>query len=188
MTGTILTLTAALVGLAAAPGMVWLVAACLIRCRRRALVIWTAVFLTALVLLALGGAVLAGWALAWRSWLVRGLYAVLVFSGVGAMAAAVRALPELLTGWPERTLRRWRQIAGVALCAAALGSLVLWRWAVAITTGDDRVVTRGDRQMVEVDEGWMDRCLVYYPYRGPLVRGNMALEIVSEYTSEEAER
>lgn len=186
MTGSLLTLAAGLLWLAAAPGMAWLVLVCLIRCRRRrALAVWTGVFIAALALLTAGGAVLTGQELAWRSGVVRGLYAALFLGGAGAMTAAVCALPELLAGWPERSLRRWRRMAGAALCAAVLGSVVLWRWAAALTAGDDRVVTRNGRQVVEVDEGWMDRCLVYYPYRGPLVRGNAALETV--YTSQEVE-
>ena len=51
----------------------------------------------------------------------------------------------------------------------------------ALTAGPEQVAVRDGQQVVAVDEGWMDYCMAYYPYRGPLVRGGTALEVVSEY-------
>lgn len=188
MTGTTLSLLAGILGLPAALGMAWLVLACLIRCRGWALTVWTGVFAAALAMLTAGSGGLAALDLAWRAWVMNTLYAALFAGGAGAMIAAIRALPRLLAEWPERSLRRWRIAACLACCLALLGALVLGRWLTAITTGEERVVERDGSQAVEVDEGWMDRCMVYYPYRGPLVRGRTALEIVSEYMTEEAGR
>lgn len=180
MTGTILSLAALVLGTAAAPVMVWLWAAGLIQCRRRrALRAWTALFLAALALLTLGSGVLAALDLAWRSRTLRALYGLLFLGGAGAMLSAVRALPEL--PWPEEDRRRWRGIACGACCAVLLGTLVLGRWVTALTAGPEQVAVRDGQQVVAVDEGWMDYCMAYYPYRGPLVRGGTALEVVSEY-------
>lgn len=182
MTGTILTLAALVLGTAAAPVMVWLVAMGLIRRkRRRALTAWTALFLAALALLTAGSAVLAALDLTWRSRVIRALYVLLFTGSAGAMLSAVRVLPELLAAWPERDRRSWEIIACGGFCAVLLGSLVLGRWLTALTARPDREVIRGGRQAVEVDEGWMDYCVAYYPYRGPLVRGSTAMETVSEY-------
>ncbi len=181
MTGTILSLAALVLGTAAAPIMAWLWAAGLIQCgRRRALRAWTALFLTALALLILGSGALAALDLAWRSRTLRALYGLLFLGGAGAMFSAVRALPEL--PWPEEDRRRWRGIACAAFCAVLLGALVLGRWLTAVTAGPELVTVRDGQQVVAADEGWMDYCMAYYPYRGPLVRGNTALEVVSEYT------
>ena len=182
MTGIILSLTALALGTAAAPVMAWLWAMSMIRCRgRRALAAWSALLLIALVLLTAGSAVLASLDLAWRSRTLRVLYALLLLGGAGVMLSTVRVLPELLAAWPEKERRRWRRIAWGCCCAVLLGALVLGRWLTALTAGPDQAVVRDGRQMVAVDEGWMDRCMVYYSYRGPLVRGNTALETISEY-------
>lgn len=188
MTMAVLFLLAVILGLPASLGMAWLVLTCLIRCRGRALTAWTGVFTAALALLTAGSGGLAALDLAWRAWVMDALYAVLFAGGAGAMIAAVRALPRLLTEWPERSRIAWRRSACLGLCLTVLGALAAMGALTAITTGEERVVARDGAQAVEVDEGWMDRCMVYYPYRGPLVRGRTALEIVSEYVAEEAGR
>lgn len=170
-------------GLLSAIGIAAAAAACLARCRgshRKWLALWGGAFLAAAALATAGGRFLGLFHLAWRSNMLYVFFAVMFFSGLGGLYCTLRCLPELLAALEEPARRFRVAMARTACVLVIFCTLVLGPFAAAFSTWGDWVADRNGQQVVMVNMSWMDFCVICYDYRGPLVRGDTPLEVITE--------
>ena len=142
--------------------------------RRKQLGILSAFFIGGLALLVGGSFVLGRNGLAWRTLPLNILMVVIMISGVVGLVFLTAIilsmpLPDLATVLHVLFKLVTIACASLLLYFALTIGFILFIFSVGET---DRVVEYQGEILVEVDKSFLDPWYIYYPYHGPLVRGN----------------
>ena len=151
--------------------------------QRKVLAILSAFFLCGLILLVGGSFVLGRSGLAWRTVPLKVLMAVIMISGVIGILFLAAAILSMQFSELAPVLRVLCKLVTIACSALVLYfaltfGVVLFFFSAGET---DRVVEYQGEVLVEVDRSFLDPWYVYYPYHGPLFRGNAAFHTGPEH-------